>query len=1030
MNLFDDTWYSMQAGTRFEPGAAVAHYCRVGKFKNFSPSPYFDTMWYAAAAGLVLDKVENPFEHFVTVGSERFLDPHPLFNAQWYKWNYMDGVDQGTSPLIHYITQGWKNGTKPHPLFWGDWYREKYMAQNAGMDPFYHYLVEGERNNLNPNPLFDVEWYRQAYGLSAHESALKNYIYGGHEGRDPHPVFDSAYYRSIVPCDGTSPLEDYLTKNTGIDPCIVFDASYFYEQLQRQNGDAVRSDLPALVHYLELANKTAINPHPFFSKAHYYRKYKDISPSKVDAFVHYMRSGHKEGRQPHPLFEPGHYVEQCPEAKQANPLVHYLRKGVDLNLSPRGPKVANVAEKKLPASRKVVNLVAAGSSAPAGALANARIGVFAHIFHTDLCEYVLKYTNNIPFDTTVYVTTSSASKADFIRKTFGRLSKHRYEIVIAPNRGRDIAPMLVGYRNAFQNCDYAVHVHTKKSLHYSSGFDAWRDYLFEMNLGSAELITGIVNVLSRSNIGAVAPDHYAPIAKLIQWGGNIDAINGLLSFTGLSVASENVLDFPSGSMFWFKPDALSKLMEIHLQSYHFDPELGQVDGTLAHAIERSFFYFVEAAGFEWLMHGKSGEAVDLAGASTSPLRGNRILPTNEELGSVRKYYPECTKYLVVPSAVERPRLNLMIPLVDQNKGYAGVATGLDFFMRLHRELSDAFDARIIATDVSPSNQYVAPPGFDFVDPMEADAPGALTVIDGARRYRYPVPFRKNDVIMATAWWTAHGALDIMKQQDRLFGRSDAKFVYLIQDFECGFYPWSTKYSLAENTYLHPESTIPVFNTDVLKEFFVREGYFKDGFALNDSISQKISGSIDKGRKKEKIVLLYARPHAERNCLPFIDMLIDHLVKEDAAFWRDWRFLAIGEDFSGDQLKCSGRIEVMGRLSLAEYGNLSSRAALAVSLMVSPHPSYPPLELANAGVLVLTNDYANKHMCDWHPNIASFRAFDLGDVSARFRSLADRWMRDPEIGWKGRPQIDWFFDGMSNTRSIVERVAGQVRSLIG
>ncbi|HJE22050.1 MAG TPA: rhamnan synthesis F family protein [Methylorubrum populi] len=1026
MHLFDDAWYSMQAGADSDPESALAHYCRVGKFKNFSPSPYFDTMWYVSAAGIVLDKVENPFEHFVAIGSKQLIDPHPLFNAQWYRWNYMNEEDRELSPLIHYITRGWKNGARPHPLFWGNWYRKKYMPQNMGMDPFYHFLVEGERNNLNPNPLFDVAWYRQTYGMSAHESALKNYIYGGHEGRDPHPVFDSAYYRSIVPCDGISPLEDYLTKNTGIDPCILFDASYFYEQLKRLNEDVDRPDLPALVHYLELDSRISVNPHPFFSKAYYYKKYKDISSARSDAFIHYMRSGYREGRQPHPLFEPDYYVEQCPDARHVNPLVHYLKTGVELNLSPRSPKVADTTEKRLPTSRQVVNLTAAVSSALAGALAKARIGVFAHIFHTDLCEYVIRYTNNIPFDTTVYVTTSSASKADFIRKTFDRLSKHRYEVMIVPNRGRDIAPMLVGYRAAFQKCDYALHIHTKKSLHYSSGFDAWRDHLFEMNLGSAELIAGIVKVLSQPNIGAVAPDHYAPIAKLIQWGGNIDAVNGLLSFSGVSVASDNVLDFPSGSMFWFKPDALSKLMEVSLRSYHFDPELGQVDGTLAHAIERSFFYFVEAAGFEWLMHGPAGRPIDPA----QPVRGNRILPTNEELGSVRRYYPECTKYLVVPSAVEKPRLNLMIPLVDQNKGYAGVATGIDFFMRLHRQLSDRFDARIISTDVSPSNQYVAPPGFDWVDPLEADAPGALTVIDGARRYRYPVPFRKHDIIMATAWWTADGALDIMKQQDRLFGRSDAKFVYLIQDFECGFYPWSTKYSLAENTYLHPERTIPVFNTDVLKEFFVREGYFRDGSALNDSISQKIGGAITKGQKKEKIVLLYARPHAERNCLPFLDMLIEQLVREDAAFWRDWRFLAIGEDFSADQLKCSGRIEVLGRLSLAEYGNLSSRAALAISLMVSPHPSYPPLELANAGVLVLTNDYANKNMRDWHHNISSFRAFDLGGVAAQFRSLAETWTRDPEIGWKGQPQIDWFFDGMSNTRSVVEQVAGQVRSLIG
>ena len=84
------------------------------------------------------------------------------------------------------------------------------------------------------------------------------------------------------------------------------------------------------------------------------------------------------------------------------------------------------------------------------------------------------------------------------------------------------------------------------------------------------------------------------------------------------------------------------------------------------------------------------------------------------------------------------------------------------------------------------------------------------------------------------------------------------------------------------------------------------------------------------------MLLYARPHAERNCLPFIDALVRMAEADDPDFWRDWRFYAVGEDFKPDALRCSARIEVLGRLTLDEYGALASRAALGISLMLSPH----------------------------------------------------------------------------------------------
>jgi hypothetical protein len=1041
--LFDPYFYRKSVAEPCNDEALYQHYATTGWRRGLSPSPYFLAPWYLEQNPDVKQGDWEPLQHFMLVGAKQLRNPHPTFEMHWYHEQYGDDSDYLGDPIAHYRRFGWARGCKPHPLFWTAWYARKYLSKRPDVDPFNHYLTEGWQAGCQPNPLFDGEWYlRQASegGHPVKSDPLSDYIDGWYRRFDPHPLFNTAYFMAQQGADGVyfdrSPLELYFTDRSHVSPSPLFDQDFFLRKLEESGRGAEDADLPALVRYLEQSATGGVDPHPFFSRRTYRLNAPDVARAGDDPLYHYAVHGWKECRKFHPLFEAQYYRSQCGEGFAEDPLTHYLQQGAKKGLLPRRPKHPDQVTRPLPASRYILEVSTKRTAGPKEAVpagGPVAIGAFIHIFHTDLAAELIGYTNNLPpGGSQLFITTDTPAKAHEIETVCRTRSQHPFEIRVLENRGRDLAPFLTGYADRLREVTYGVHIHSKKSLHYGREFDAWRHHLLFETLGSPALVLNILNLLTQDGIGMVAPDHFEPIKRLIQWGGNFDMAAGLLELAGEHLTPDHTLDFPSGSMFWFKTDALRKLLALELRSYHFDPEAGQYDGTLAHAIERSLFYFAEAAGYRWIVSRASATASPpLANDNAqghAPFAGNRIFPTDHELGLLRKYYAECTRAVCVASRVGKPRINLLIPTVDTSQAYAGVTTALELFAALRAELGDEVDARILTTDISPNQQYLPPTGYSMARPGAADLPRCDVVEDAAQRFRYPILMRDTDILFATAWWTASFALDCLAQQDRLFGERPRKMIYLIQDYEPGFYAQSTKYALAQQTYLRPERTIPIFNSRSLRDYFLNARYYDRGHVLDPGMNQEIRDGVHRNTPKERIVLLYARPHAERNCLSFVDIVVGHTVALDPQFWSGWRFCAIGETFGTDVLKVGGVIELLGRLSIAEYAALASRAAIGVSLMVAPHPSYPPLEMAESGMLVLANTYGARDPAELHDNIASFPTFDVDAVSAQLLCLARTWADNPQAGWNGRPRVDWFFAGQTNIGQLCSDLAEEILPL--
>ena len=228
-----------------------------------------------------------------------------------------------------------------------------------------------------------------------------------------------------------------------------------------------------------------------------------------------------------------------------------------------------------------------------------KVAAVVHIFYPELADELKNLLLNIPCAVDVYISTTSPEKKSAIEKVFSDFDKGQLVIKIFENRGRDIASAFVGFKEIYKSYDICVHIHSKKSPHAKMRLAGWRDHLYKNLLGSPEIVNGILNIMANKKVGLVFPQYFDPIRISINWGKNYLLTKNFLSRLGIEIDNRNLIEFPAGSMFWFKPQALAPLLESDLSFDDFPEECGQIDGTIAHAIERAFLFIVESSGFIW-----------------------------------------------------------------------------------------------------------------------------------------------------------------------------------------------------------------------------------------------------------------------------------------------------------------------------------------------------------------------------------------------------------------------------------------------
>lgn len=225
------------------------------------------------------------------------------------------------------------------------------------------------------------------------------------------------------------------------------------------------------------------------------------------------------------------------------------------------------------------------------------VGVFLHLYHDDLASVFAERLRHIATPFRLYVSTDTIQKADRIR---GHLPAA--EVRVLTNRGRDIWPKLYGFSDAYDRHEIVLHLHGKKSLH-SDKLDGWLVHILDCLLGSTGEVNRTLSLFaSIPELGMAVPVTFKDVLGAAHWGANRSIARELAHRIGLAgpLPSDNELRFPVGSMFWARTAAIRSLLDLRLLPDHFPQESGQIDGTLAHALERMLGVACKAAGYHVL----------------------------------------------------------------------------------------------------------------------------------------------------------------------------------------------------------------------------------------------------------------------------------------------------------------------------------------------------------------------------------------------------------------------------------------------
>jgi hypothetical protein len=341
-----------------------------------------------------------------------------------------------------------------------------------------------------------------------------------------------------------------------------------------------------------------------------------------------------------------------------------------------------------------------------------------------------------------------------------------------------------------------------------------------------------------------------------------------------------------------------------------------------------------------------------------------------------------------------------MPSLSSADAFGGVMTALGLATELRTQLAaTGIDFRLV------SEAHINP-----ADCVLNRLPDLSDVEVGELGPARELPLRAREICLVYNWWISVNLGPALVAQAAHYNQPARPRIHLIQEYEPQFYPFSAAHLLAHDVVGLGDGLWAVFNTSELHEYWLRQGHqAAKTYVFEPRMNAAIRSFLDgiTVADKTRTLLVYGRPSIPRNAFFLIRRGLEAWGARYGAAHPDWRIVSAGTAHPDLALGSGQVLRSVGKLSLDAYGRLLRETALGLSLMVSPHPSYPPLEMAHFGARVLTNRYAGKTPNARHDNLIALDDLQADAMADAIEAEIQCFETDPSAGLAGQSHMPAF-----------------------
>ncbi len=364
-------------------------------------------------------------------------------------------------------------------------------------------------------------------------------------------------------------------------------------------------------------------------------------------------------------------------------------------------------------------------------------------------------------------------------------------------------------------------------------------------------------------------------------------------------------------------------------------------------------------------------------ATFASLSGDARFGTRKEIGArdlIALRFGACTALRrIAVAATGTGRVTLITDSINSGSFYGGVGTALI----MTSLLAEARQARLrIVTRTDPARpenfeRLLAVYGVRLSHQVEfAFAP----FYDGEQA----VEVFEDEMFVTTSWWTTAATMVEFPHQSIL---------YLLQEDERMFYAYGDERLRCEQI-MKSRSIRFAINSRLLFDHLVSDGFSNiadGGDWFEPAFPKDIFYRRPAPPSGKRRLMFYARPTSPRNLFYFGIELIEEALKRGVIDLDAWEIVLIGKGIPDIVFLGGYRPQRLENLPWDRYAELVGTVDLGLCLMCTPHPSYPPLDLAASGAVAVTNRYEGK--TDLHAYSKNIVCGDL-ELEAMISAMAE------------------------------------------